>query len=197
MEGEPNPGTFYRSFAAFMTRKDAGRNTHTPAFKYSISVLPMYLMSRLIARFDLSSVLPVPSFLQGRDLSGDTCIDCACADTKHSLNGYGPSVEQGLYMRRLAPLEIGGEYRANDGVVPVFSQWHPLPCRMTRCRHYPVDRRSKPSVPEPGVWQTQEVADATHASVVPLWWSTPRQKLFWTEVGGWLRKIDGAKGLRK
>ncbi|KAK0246330.1 alpha/beta-hydrolase [Armillaria nabsnona] len=197
MEGEPNPGTFYRSFAAFMTRKDAGRNTHTPAFKYSISVLPMYLMSRLIARFDLSSVLPVPSFLQGRDLSGDTCIDCACADTKHSLNGCGPSVEQGLYTRRLAPLEICGEYRANDGVVPVFSQWHPLPCRTTRCRHYSVDRHSKPSVPEPGVWQTQEVADATHASVVPLWLSTPRQKLFWTEVGDWLRKIDGAEGLRK
>ncbi|SJL06273.1 uncharacterized protein ARMOST_09609 [Armillaria ostoyae] len=69
--------------------------------------------------------------------------------------------------------------------------------RMTRCRHYPVDQHSKPSVPEPGVWQTQEVADATHASVVPLWLSTPRQKLFWTEVGDWLRKIDGVEGLRK
>ncbi|KAK0208831.1 hypothetical protein DFS33DRAFT_476129 [Desarmillaria ectypa] len=93
-------------------------------------------------------------------------------------------------MRRLSPLELGDEYRANDGVVPVFSQWHPLPYRLTRCRHYPVDRLSKPSVPELGVWQTHEVSDTTHASIVPFWLSTPRQRLFWMEVGDWLRKID-------
>ncbi|KAK0198924.1 alpha/beta-hydrolase [Armillaria mellea] len=184
MEGEPNPGTFYKSFAAFMTGKDAGRNTHTPAFKYLISAFPMYLMSRLIARFDLSSVLPVPSFLQGKDLSGDAYIEYACSDPEHSLY-------------ELSPLEIGDECRANDGVVPLFSQWHPLPCGMTRCRHYSVDRHSKPSVPEPGVWQTHEIADATHASVVPMWLSTPRQNLFWEEVGDWLRKIDEAEGLGK
>ncbi|KAK0466442.1 alpha/beta-hydrolase [Desarmillaria tabescens] len=193
MEGEPNPGTFYKSFAAFMTQKDT---THTPAFKYSISVLPVYLTYRLIAKFDLSSVLPVPSFLQGRDLDADTRMSCVCAGAERSQNGYGPNVEEGLYMRRLSPSEISDEYRENDGVVPVFSQWHPLPCRMTRCRHYPVDRPSKPSVPEPGVWHTQEVADATHASIVPFWLSTSRQRVFWIEVGDWLRKIDEAQDLR-
>ncbi|KAG7452376.1 alpha/beta-hydrolase [Guyanagaster necrorhizus] len=155
MEGEPNPGTFYESFATFMTHKDVRHNTHKPAFKYLISVLPMYLMSQHIAKFDLSSVLPVPSFLQveGRDLSGETRMDRACADAKPSRNGHGSDVEEGLYGRKLLLVEIGDEYRVNDGVVPVFSQWHPLPCRMTKCRHYPADRLSKPLVPELGVRQ--------------------------------------------
>ena len=30
---------------------------------------------------------------------------------------------------------LGGEYFANDGVVPIFSQWHPGNCSPSRCKH--------------------------------------------------------------
>ncbi|KAK0481648.1 hypothetical protein IW261DRAFT_1418679 [Armillaria novae-zelandiae] len=118
MEGEPNPGTFYTSFAAFM----------------------------------------------GRDLSGDSCI------------GYATNIGQMTAWYRYFPNGI--LCHAGVAIIPGTD------IRNLRFRNL-------------GVWQTQEVADATHASVVPLWLSTPRQKLFWAEVGDWLRKIDGAEGLRK
>ncbi|KAI0727828.1 hypothetical protein C8Q72DRAFT_427522 [Fomitopsis betulina] len=91
-------------------------------------------------------------------------------------------------------------FSANDGVVPIFSQWHPFDCSATKCRHqtYPLDDsrvhgyQSPSEVPvrhedaEKGVWHVYHIDAAHHFSLVPFWMGTARQKAFWRDLGSWL-----------
>ncbi|KAG1757118.1 alpha beta-hydrolase [Suillus lakei] len=75
----------------------------------------------------------------------------------------------------------GGEhcYWENDGVVPVFSQFHPFRCSTALCRHH--SKRIHTGIPYPGI---------CHFSIAPFWWGSRRQRAFWLELGHWLRAID-------
>ncbi|KAJ7040392.1 alpha/beta-hydrolase [Mycena alexandri] len=93
--------------------------------------------------------------------------------------------------------DLGEEYWANDGVVPIFSQWHPLPCRHTRCNHLKfssqLDDDSNKLTLEPGVWYVNEEENATHLSLIPLWTGTERQQRFWRKLGEWLTTVEGKR----
>ncbi|KAJ7897080.1 alpha/beta-hydrolase [Mycena olivaceomarginata] len=139
-EGVIDPNVFYQSHVAVMTRRRSESvKFHIPALSHIASPL-MYISSRLVGKFDFSTLRPSPSFLAQR---GDS--NCAA------------------------------QYWANDGVVPVFSQWHPLPCRLTRCRHL-VDEE-----------------DAHHMSLVPLWIGIDRQKQWWRRLGQWLASVEESR----
>jgi len=113
-----------------------------------------------------------------------------------------------IHQRRLSE-----EYWANDGIVPVFSQWHPLespgvahvslldhlvdsfPSSSTICRRYipsgtENEYLEEPIKPEPGIWHVHQIENANHCSLAPRWFGTTRQKHFWETMGCWLGNID-------
>ncbi|ESK98070.1 alpha beta-hydrolase domain-containing protein [Moniliophthora roreri MCA 2997] len=113
-EGEIYPGTWYRSWCAYTTQKtdpsNSNNNTHAPSMSLSVTQLalaPLYVMARAIGSFDFSTLQPPPSFLQPRRIS-TTCDPERAATTEYET--------------------LPEEYYANDGVVPLFSQWHPFAC---------------------------------------------------------------------
>lgn len=140
-EGQIHPNTFYRSHVASIVRiiketflckteanisdiqtTKASSNTtrHAPRLA-QITTPPIYFTSRAVGGFDFSSIRPTPSFLTAdhtRPGSGSVLLAT-------SSDQSNPDLEQGFMSKSL-----GEEYWANDGVVPVFSQWHPLPCRL-------------------------------------------------------------------
>lgn len=131
----------------------------------------LYYYTFHVASFDFSVIRPVPSFV---NLMGND-------------------------------IEAGGEgsevYRANDGVVPVFSQWHPLACKQTVCQHLkhgditviPSDDEPR-VIPEGGKWYVYELLEAHHGTIAPRWRDTPRQRGFWKELGQYLRDVDDVSG---
>ncbi|KAJ6504400.1 alpha/beta-hydrolase [Mycena vulgaris] len=172
-EGEVDLDTFYQSHVARMTRQHRRSercNAQTPSMRHVMSPL-MYISSRLLGTFDYSTLRPSPSFF-------------------HQQNSASCSPHPELSM--------GEEYWANDGVVPIFSQWHPLPCCQTRCRHFgPAPQIAVKSTenedrfqPRPGIWYVNEEEDANHMSIVPLWMGTSRQQRFWLRLGRWLRAVE-------
>ncbi|KAJ7492409.1 alpha/beta-hydrolase [Mycena latifolia] len=139
---------------------------HTPSMRHITSPL-MYILSRLVGAFDYSTLQPPPSFFHQEN------SDCCIPDTASSM---------------------GEEYWANDGVVPIFSQWHPFPCYRTRCQHFaPVaagDDGLRKVVPSPGIWYVNQEEDTNHLSIVPLWTGTSRQQQFWVKLGRWLLAVE-------
>ena len=86
-----------------------------------ISGWPLYATSRAISSFQFSTLRPVPAFLG------------TIPSTKHeSRHDEEARLEEGLTSVEDGD---GGAYylsnalRANDGVVPLFSQWHPYDCK--------------------------------------------------------------------
>ncbi|KAF8078841.1 hypothetical protein FPV67DRAFT_81769 [Lyophyllum atratum] len=81
----------------------------------SLCALPLYFTSRSMASFDFTTLLPIPSFLE------------------HALTYSYPlslsSLKDEVMELGLVSEAINQEYWANDGVVPLFSQWHPFRCR--------------------------------------------------------------------
>ncbi|KAF9778201.1 alpha/beta-hydrolase [Thelephora terrestris] len=78
------------------------------------------------------------------------------------------------------------ELYKNDGVVPVFSQWHPLSCRETKCVHHrALTHPSDPVAGElvTGVWNVFTIEGATHASIVPRWTGSELQTTFFRGLG--------------
>ncbi|KAH8099298.1 alpha/beta-hydrolase [Cristinia sonorae] len=140
----------------------------------------LYHYATPIANFDFMAVRPVPSFV-------------AAMGEDIKVGGEGSEV-----------------YRENDGVVPRFSQWHPLPCKQTKCEHFHHSDLTNPSLsssrenlgvengsqtlPSPGKWYVYELRKAHHGSIAPTWLDTPRQRAFWKELGRWLRDVDLASG---
>ncbi|KAK7059211.1 hypothetical protein VNI00_001838 [Paramarasmius palmivorus] len=84
-------------------------NTHAPSMSISqLAFAPLYVMARAIGSFNFSTLRPAPSFLTPK------CPRSAKTDPERAISEeYEPLPE---------------EYYANDGVVPLFSQWHPFPC---------------------------------------------------------------------
>jgi hypothetical protein len=68
---------------------------------------------------------------------------------------------------------LPAEYYLNDGVVPLFSQWHPGACHPTRCVHHPlhaprvppapsspsspVSTEREEGLPAPGIWHVHTI----------------------------------------
>jgi hypothetical protein len=94
----------------------------------------------------------------------------------------------------VAQEELGESHWANDGVVPTFSQFHPLSCHATRCRHRQFSRdsstRREDIFLEPGIWDVLLLDNVDHFTLVPLWRSTAKQKQFWIDLGEWLTAVD-------
>lgn len=130
LEGIVNPNTYYRSYVASMvsdpsvqdmetilnrissqTTKRTENNHHAPSIEHLVT-LPVYLCARIMGTFDFSVLRPIPSFLL--EARPHDTPDSSSTDTELGV----PSISQ-----------LGEEYWENDGVVPVFSQWHPLACR--------------------------------------------------------------------
>ncbi|KAJ7246306.1 hypothetical protein B0H12DRAFT_1126622 [Mycena haematopus] len=152
-EGVNDPETFYQSHVAVMTRRHSKNSkAHMPTLNH-ITSPTMYIFARLLGKFDYSIIRPSPSFLHQLD-------DSVCAAESES--------------------SMGDEYWANDGVVPIFSQWHPLPCCHDHCRHLePTYQQDKDrfAIPKPGIWYVNQEDDAHHMSLVPL-------------LGRWLSAVE-------
>jgi hypothetical protein len=77
---------------------------HAPPVLYLL-MLPFYLFAWAIGTFNYNSLKKSPSFIRNSSAPDD--MEC----------------------RPYRDLPLGEEYRANDGIVPLFSQWHPRSCR--------------------------------------------------------------------
>ena len=80
--------------------------------------LPMYLTSRAIASFRFSTLRPIPAFME--TISSAKHAYCY-SDESQLEDGIIDVDECGSY--------LSTALRANDGVVPMFSQWHPFECK--------------------------------------------------------------------
>ncbi|KAF7337437.1 hypothetical protein MSAN_02216400 [Mycena sanguinolenta] len=164
-EGVIEPETFYQSHVAVMTRQySKSSRMQMPTLNHITSPM-MYICARLMGKFDYSILRPSPSFHQL-----DDCVFTTGSETS-----------------------MGEEYWANDGVVPIFSRWHPLPCRRDHCRH--LETTGQPDedrleTPRPGIWYVNQEDDAHHMSLVPLWTNTDRQKQWWKRLGRWLSTVE-------
>ncbi|KAL1951390.1 hypothetical protein VTO73DRAFT_539 [Trametes versicolor] len=184
-EGEVHPRTYYRSYCATLSTPSGQSSTSWLAW---LTALPMYASSAIISRFDFSSLRPIPAVMatiaaasQASKASSETAIEDGVIDV---VNG-------GDY--------LSAALRANDGVVPQFSQWHPFDCSDTRCRHFDhsdnilldgPEKARYECAPEAGVWNVHHLAETHHLSIVPFWFASASQKAFWLDLGHWLRTID-------
>ncbi|KAJ3760568.1 alpha/beta-hydrolase [Lentinula raphanica] len=165
LEGQPHPRTFYRSCATYLTEKVEGKeNFHTTTSSSLLSLNPpLFFLARAMGSFDFSTIQPVPSFLE---------------ETQNPVD-----MEQGLLIENYRK-NLPEEYWANDGVVPLFSQWHPAACSSTRCRHVET------KIPAPGVWYVEQWDNTSHMTLVPFWVASDCQKQYWLNLGRWLRTIE-------
>ena len=75
------------------------------------------MLSASIGSFDFSQVRPVPDCITpSSSVSGDS-------ETSSSVEDDGSTQLSG-------EADNSDALWANDGVVPLFSQWHPFPCRL-------------------------------------------------------------------
>jgi len=170
-EGLVNPGTFYRSYTAFTSSDEP---TNSPSMGHLLSAPALYLSSYVMASFDFATVPALNRLRRARQQPPHL------EDTKLS---------------KIIDLKACEE---NDGIVPVFSQWHPFHCSNTQCRHFSEAKRTSgiggvlpsPPAPEPGVWHVFSLQNANHLSIAPIWFDTKRQRVFWRDLGRWLREID-------
>ncbi|KAJ7596657.1 alpha/beta-hydrolase [Mycena floridula] len=166
-ECKPHPTTFYRSHVACMTRQiSSEHHRHIPSVLHGLTSPIMYFSARLVGSFDFSTLHPPPSFIP---LSQSHDIE------KGSVSGNS----------NILQAQLGEEYWANDGVVPLFSQWHPNRCSPGHCLHDENNKR-----PMPGIWHVHSLDGASHMSLLPIWMSSKRQKVFWGKLGDWLHSVD-------
>ena len=79
---------------------------------------PLYASSRAISSFRFSTLRPVPAFLE------------IIFSTKLESGHDGETgLEDGLVDVDDGATDLSNALRANDGVVPLFSQWHPYDCK--------------------------------------------------------------------
>ena len=71
----------------------------------------LYPLSRSMGSFDFSAISPEPTCITPPEL-GDKVVE-------HAAKAAMPNVKH----------ELPEALWANDGVVPLFSQWHPHECR--------------------------------------------------------------------
>ncbi|KAJ7293116.1 alpha/beta-hydrolase [Mycena rebaudengoi] len=157
LEGDVDPRTFYQSHVACMTQKYERPESSKHHSPSRHSII--------------SPLMYISSYIMGK-------FDYSTLKPPPSF--FSPKFHD-------TALEMGEEYWANDGLVPVFSQWHPLPCCRTTCIH---DEPHSQASPQPGIWYVIREDDATHTSIVPLWMGTDRQRQFWIKLGTWLDNVE-------
>ncbi|KAI0669760.1 alpha/beta-hydrolase [Trametes maxima] len=190
-EGAVHPKTYYRSYCATLndpspSSPSTSSTSRTSWFSW-LTQWPFHASAAAISNFDFASLRPIPAFME-----------TVAAARRASKLGNTDTIEDGVI-----DVATGGDYlsaslRANDGVVPLFSQWHPCECR---CKHFShsdniLDDGEKTRYdcpPEAGVWNVHHLAQAHHFSIVPFWLGMPSQKAFWLDLGHWLRTIDRAR----
>ncbi|KDR75661.1 hypothetical protein GALMADRAFT_248263 [Galerina marginata CBS 339.88] len=191
LEGRTFPNTFYRSHVSVMTQKvDSSTNSyqHTPRYLFSITHTLLFAFSKWIGTFDYNVLKPSPSF---------SCVQSPNSDLKKEL-ALSEQLEGGILT------VMGEEYWANDGVVPMFSQWHPYPCALTKCSHLKCmdlktfeDKQSAENTTTVDVrlhlgrWSVMTVNGTNHLSLIPgLSKASTYQKAFWAELGHWLGSVE-------
>lgn len=121
----------------------------TTAFQWTLSTAPLVLTSRLLGRFDFSVARPSELFPGSSDHSaGNALLDAsrrAATRRPHDDSGYNsPGPQQPLMPafeeldEKLATAASEHEHEAwyaNDGVVPLASQYHPGSCEQVSCLH--------------------------------------------------------------
>lgn len=78
------------------------------------------------------------------------------------------------------------ELYKNDGMVPVFSQWHPLSCQETKCAHHRALALSSHLIADSlaiGRWNVFTIEDVAHDSIVPRWTGSESQITFFEKLG--------------
>lgn len=60
-----------------------------------------------------------------------------------------------------------------------------------RCQHHAFGDPRPPQY-ERGIWHVYDLEQGHHASILPLWLGTQRQKQFWTDIGDWMSFIDAS-----
>ncbi|KAI1788803.1 alpha/beta-hydrolase [Ganoderma leucocontextum] len=194
-EGVIHPNTYYRSYCATLNHTHSPTSTtpRTPTLLQRVSGWPLYATSRAISSFRFSTLRPVPALLE--------TIFSTKLDSSHDGEAR---LEDGL-----VNMDEGGAYlsdalRANDGIVPLFSQWHPYDCKYTRCMHFShaesildsdgtSDQSRYDESPEAGIWHVHHLENTHHFSIAPIWLATQSQKAFWTDLGHWLRAIEDGR----
>ncbi|KAI0275048.1 alpha/beta-hydrolase [Gloeopeniophorella convolvens] len=169
-EGRAHARTYYRSYVA---QTDGAAQ---PLWRALLSVFaaPLEVSARLVERFEFSAVRPVPSFVT----------------PKVAL------VHDGLEEDPTLSHVLGDEYRVNDSVVPVFSQWHPYDCTRTRCVHHPpahiseLKKSARTRSIQPGIWNVYHIDDINHFTLVSERFESQKQTEFWLEMGSYLRTLD-------
>lgn len=83
-------------------------------------------------------------------------------------------------------------WHANDGVVPLASQYHPGQCQSGTCTHIKGLQPSSATTTDlqPNHYYTRVVSNTTHATLCPLWVGSEEQKEFWRFVAGWMRDVE-------
>lgn len=127
----------------------------------------------------VSHILNIPLFILSRAM-------CSYDLTKvHPFPEFVHAIQKG---------KDRDELYKNDGVVPVFSQWHPLSCQETKCVHHRALTYTSRSVTDgmvTGVWNVFTIEGATHASIVPRWTGSELQVTFFRGLGERLRFMEG------
>ncbi|TFK30866.1 alpha/beta-hydrolase [Coprinopsis marcescibilis] len=177
-EGDPFPNTFYQSLVFSMTERlsSSGPN-HGPPLSWMVSG-PLFMMSRAIGVFDFSLLRPLPKFCE-RHKHSEQLINSTSGPTAMEA-GVSPDSH------------LDQSHWANDGVVPVFSQYHPFECSPSKCNHRgPLDLGIK-NGPFAGRWIVQQLVEShSHFSFVPpIRTRTTAQTTFWKSIGSQLDSID-------
>ncbi|TKY90986.1 hypothetical protein EX895_000985 [Sporisorium graminicola] len=121
--------TWYRSYAGGMTVADHAEEQQQPQFQrpetyWSLS--PLTFTAHLIGHFDYSKLQPPPSFLISTP---------AAAEGKEESRGKAEDTSASMAMA-MAMANLSPTWWANDGVVPLASQFHPFDCHPDRCCHF-------------------------------------------------------------
>lgn len=168
-EGQPHQRTFYRSYSASLRHTERDRSYRD----FIANILsPLYISSLIMSSFNFSVLQPT---------------------TLAIVASVSSSGTEARYPDRPPENDSPGRehyYWENDGVVPVFSQFHPFGCSTALCRHHSKRTHTVTGRPYPGIWCVYALEDASHFSIAPFWWGSRRQRAFWLELGNWLWAID-------
>ena len=224
--------SYYRHFLRhfWQTKRESLETPfHMPNIEELVPAAALYFSAKSMGRFNFSSISPAPAFLSSSTYPrqpstryftppasphlsprGSSRLvllpDSDDEDATESEAEFKPSSN-----KFNASDVLSEEYYSNDGVVPLFSQWHPGECSPLRCVHHSTERSPPPSPrirmtslddfvtingapesePEPGIFQVYHIPGSTnHLSVMPVWFGTKKQKRFWEDVGVWLDLVD-------
>jgi len=154
----PAPNTYYRSYVCCMTKREKPYSSyHIPSYKSPIvESIFLYTFSSLVGKFDYRTIRPLPHFYKPGPMPHPTLAPHLTASPgpapanglAANNNGAEEFVDPSLRANRGptgARVDLGEDFYANDGVVPLFSQWHPGPCSPSRCLHHSTLHQPHPS----------------------------------------------------